>query len=165
MDNMRRILFLLLGMLLLVLCLAGCGKEAKQTSTNKGKEKVTVALWGNDLLEHYTRFLCQKFPDVEFDFVLATNSTDYYNYRSKHNDLPDIITVRRFSMRDAVGLKDMLYDLSNTKLAATFYGTYLDSYTYSDGTINWLPACAVVDSVIVNKTLFEEHNIALPNDY
>ena len=162
---MRRILFLLLGMLLLVLCLAGCGKEGKQTSTNQGKEKVTVALWGNDLLEHYTRFLCQKFPDVEFDFVLATNSTDYYNYRSKHNDLPDIITVRRFSMRDAVGLKDMLYDLSNTKLAATFYGTYLDSYTYSDGTINWLPACAVVDSVIVNKTLFEEHNIALPNDY
>ena len=84
MDNMRRILFLFLGMLLLVLCLAGCGKEAKQTSTNKGKEKVTVALWGNDLLEHYTRFLCQKFPDVEFDFVLATNSTDYYNSNFPH---------------------------------------------------------------------------------
>ena len=36
---MRRILFLLLGMFLLVLCLAGCGKEAKQTSTKQGKEK------------------------------------------------------------------------------------------------------------------------------
>ena len=161
---MKRVLTFLMMMLLLVLLMAGCGKQ-DQAAQSKDKEKVTIALWGNDLLEHYTNFLVKKFPDVEFNFVLATNSTDYYHYRNKHNDLPDIMTVRRFSMRDAVSLKDLLYDLSNTELAATFYGTYLDSYTYSDGTINWLPACAVVDGLIVNKTLFEENNIPLPTDY
>ena len=164
---MKKITSILLAVLLLVLMLAGCGKQEKAaTSTSSsGKEKVTIALWGNDLLEHYTAYLVKKFPNVEFKFVLATNSTDYYHYRNKHNDLPDILTVRRFSMRDAVQLKDLLYDLSNTELAATFYGTYLDSYTYNDGTINWLPACAVVDGLIVNKTMLDEHGLALPKDY
>lgn len=162
---MRRIIILLVAVLLLLL-VAGCGKQDKSSATSSsGKEKVTIALWGNDLLENYTGYLVKKFPEVEFQFVLATNSTDYYKYRNKNKDLPDILTVRRFSMRDAVELKDLLYDLSNTELAGTFYGTYLDSYTYNDGTINWLPACAVVDSLIADKTQFEQNGIPLPQDY
>lgn len=162
---MRRIISLLVAVLLLLL-VAGCGKQDKSSATSSsGKEKVTIALWGNDLLENYTGYLVKKFPEVEFQFVLAINSTDYYKYRNKNKDLPDILTVRRFSMRDAVELKDLLYDLSNTELAGTFYGTYLDSYTYNDGTINWLPACAVVDSLIADKTQFEQNGIPLPQDY
>ena len=162
---MRRIISLLVAVLLLLL-VAGCGKQDKSSAiSSSGKEKVTIALWGNDLLENYTGYLVKKFPEVEFQFVLATNSTDYYKYRNKNKDLPDILTVRRFSMRDAVELKDLLYDLSNTELAGTFYGTYLDSYTYNDGTINWLPACAVVDSLIADKTQFEKHGVPVPTDY
>ncbi|MGM9570375.1 MAG: ABC transporter substrate-binding protein [Phascolarctobacterium sp.] len=163
---MKKIISLLLAVMLL-LVVAGCGKQEQNSGTKaaNGKEKVTIALWGNDLLENYTRYLVKKFPEVEFEFVLAINSTDFYKYRSKNKDLPDIMTVRRFSMRDAVELKDLLYDLSNTELAGTFYGTYLDSYTYSDGTINWLPACAVVDSLIADKTQFEKHGVPLPTDY
>lgn len=141
------------------------GKAQKENSDSTGKEKVTVALWGNQLLENYTQYLCDTFPDVEFEFILATNSTDFYRYLNDHDDLPDIMTVRRFSLRDAVLLKDMMYDLGDTDLAASFYGTYLENYTYDDGTVNWLPACADVDSIIINKTLFEENNIALPTDY
>lgn len=162
---MRRIISLLVAVLLLLL-VAGCGKQDKSSAiSSSGKEKVTIALWGNDLLENYTGYLVKKFPEVEFQFVLAINSTDYYKYRNKNKDLPDILTVRRFSMRDAVELKDLLYDLSNTELAGTFYGTYLDSYTYNDGTINWLPACAVVDSLIADKTQFEQNGIPLPQNY
>ena len=162
---MRRIISLLVAVLLLLL-VAGCGKQDKSSAiSSSGKEKVTIALWGNDLLENYTGYLVKKFPEVEFQFVLAINSTDYYKYRNKNKDLPDILTVRRFSMRDAVELKDLLYDLSNTELAGTFYGTYLDSYTYNDGTINWLPACAVVDSLIADKTQFEKHGVPVPTDY
>ena len=140
---MKRITSILLAVFLLLLLVAGCGKQDKAASG--GKEKVTIALWGNDLLENYTGYLVKKFPEVEFQFVLATNSTDYYKYRNKN--------------------KDLLYDLSNTELAGNFYGTYLDSYTYNDGTINWLPACAVVDSIIADKTQFEQNGIPLPQDY
>lgn len=165
---MKKLLCLLLAVVITATMLAGCGTQTSSIEKNESeskKEKVTVALWGTQLLENYTQYLCDTFPEVEFEFVLATNSTDYYRYRNDHDDLPDILTVRRFSPKDAVLIKDLLYDLCDTELASTFYGTYLDNYTYDDGTINWLPACADVDSIIINETLFKEHNISIPTDY
>ncbi|MCI6997268.1 MAG: ABC transporter substrate-binding protein, partial [Eubacterium sp.] len=167
---MKKLRCLLLAVVMASTMLAGCGAQTSGTEKNENKneskkEKVTVALWGTQLLENYTQYLCDTFPEVEFEFVLATNSTDYYRYRNDHEDLPDILTVRRFSLKDAVLIKDLLYDLCDTELASTFYGTYLDNYTYDDGTINWLPACADVDSIIINETLFKEHNIPIPTDY
>ncbi|MDD6190207.1 MAG: 5'-nucleotidase C-terminal domain-containing protein [Firmicutes bacterium] len=158
----KRLLCLLLVSVMALSLLAGCGGEDKESD---GKQKVTVALWGSQLLENYSQFLCDEFPDVDFEFTLATNSTDYYRFMNDHDDLPDIMTVRRFSMNDAGLIKDMMYDLGDTELAATFYGTYLENYTYDDGTVNWLPACADVDSLIINETLFNEYGIPIPNDY
>lgn len=31
--------------------------------------------------------------------------------------------------------------------------------------MNWLPTCAEVDSLIINKTLFDEYNVPIPTDY
>ena len=172
--RMKKFLCLLLALVMTAAVLTGCGVQATGSETNGSekekeeenkKEKVTVALWGTQLLENYAQYLCDTFPELEFEFTLATNSTDYYRYRNDHDDLPDILTVRRFSLKDAVLIKDLLYDLCDTELASTFYGTYLENYTYEDGTINWLPACADVDSIIINETLFKEHNIAIPTDY
>ncbi len=154
-------LLLLAAMGVLSASLSGCGLWDDAPK----RESVRVALWGNELLAGFAPYLCEKFPEVDFEFTLATNSTDYYRYLKEHDDLPDILTVRRFSLKDALFLKDSLYDLGNTEVAGTFYESYLASYTYADGSVYWLPACAEVDSIIVNKTLFEEHGIALPHDY
>lgn len=159
----RKIISLLTALVLAATTLSGCG--GKNLSIEGKKEKVTIGLWGNQMLENYTQYICDSFPEIDFEFVLTTNATDYYRYRQEHDDMPDILSVRRFALKDAVCLKDCLYDLSNTELASTYYGTYLDNYTYDDGTINWLPACAEVDGLIINKTLFEENNVPIPTDY
>ncbi|MCI7099788.1 MAG: extracellular solute-binding protein [Lachnospiraceae bacterium] len=170
---MKRITCFLLSLVMAATMLVGCGNQstnggtAGENSTPQAekKEKVVVACWGNQMLDSYTQYLCDLFPQVEFEFVLATNSTDYYRFRQDHDDMPDILTVRRFALKDAVLLKDYLYDLSNTELANTYYGSYLDSYTYDDGSVNWLPTCAEVDGIIINKTLFDEYNVPIPTDY
>ena len=154
--------FLLIAMVVL---LAGCASQAAAAPKEGEKERVVVACWGNQMLDSYTQYLCDLFPQVEFEFVLATNSTDYYRFRQDHDDMPDILTVRRFALKDAVLLKDYLYDLSNTELAATYFGSYLDSYTYDDGSVNWLPTCAEVDGIIINKTMFDEYGVPVPTDY
>lgn len=141
--------------------LAGCGSSDEAQDDNT----VTVGLWANQLLENYAPWLQEQFPDVTFDFYVINNSTDYYKFRAENDELPDILTVRRFSLRDVEPLKEKLLDLSDTELANTFYQSYLRSYTYSDGTVNWLPACAEVDDLIVNKSLFEQYDIPLPTDY
>ena len=173
---MKKLTCLFLSFLMAAAALAGCAGQsagsaaagessAPQTEKTDQKEKVVVACWGNQMLDSYTQYLCDLFPQVEFEFVLATNSTDYYRFRQDHDDMPDILTVRRFALKDAVLLKEYLYDLSNTELANTYYGSYLDSYTYDDGTVNWLPTCAEVDGIIINKTLFDEYNVPVPTDY
>ena len=183
---MRKFLSMLLILVMTTSTLIGCGEQnntensateqvsaqeneekVQETVSEKkeGKEKVVVGCWGNQMLDTYTEYLCDLFPQVEFEFVLVTNSTDYYRFRQDHDDMPDILTVRRFALKDAVLLKDYLYDLSNTELASTYYGSYLDSYTYDDGAVNWLPTCAEVDGIIINKTLFEEYNVHIPKDY
>ena len=164
---MKKLLCFMLTLLVSVTALSGCSGSDKsaETEDDSSKEKVVVALWGNQMLDTYAEYLCDMFPEVEFEFVLATNSTDYYRFRQDHDDMPDILSVRRFALKDAVLLKDYLYDLSNTELANTYYGSYLDSYTYDDGSINWLPTCAEVDGIIINKTLFDEYGIEIPSDY
>ena len=170
---MKRAVCILLSFVMAVTMLVGCGRQSNDegndaeiaVSQEEKREKVVIACWGNQMLDSYTEYLCELFPDVEFEFVLATNSTDYYRFRQDHDDMPDILTVRRFALKDAVLLKDYLYDLSNTELANTYYGSYLDSYTYDDGTVNWLPTCAEVDGLIINKTMFEEYNVPIPTDY
>ena len=170
---MKKLVCSVLAMIMTAAMLTGCGGQSTNSGTSgenstpqtDKKEKVVVALWGNQMLDSYTQYLCDLFPEVEFEFVLATNSTDYYRFRQDNDDMPDILSVRRFALKDAVLLKDYLYDLSNTDLAATYYGSYLDSYTYDDGTVNWLPTCAEVDGFIINKTLFDEYNVPIPTDY
>ena len=170
-DFMKKFFRLLLIATMVLFTLMGCNREEnkatkeEENTNEKAKEKVVVACWGNQMLDSYTEYLCPLFPEVEFEFVLATNSTDYYRFRQDHDDMPDILTVRRFALKDAVLLKDYLYDLSNTELANTYYGSYLDSYTYDDGSVNWLPTCAEVDGIIINKTLFDEYGVSIPTDY
>ena len=167
---MSEFILLVMAAVLLTGCASQGGQEEiaaadAQPQAAEAKEKIVVACWGNQMLDSYTQYLCDLFPQVEFEFVLATNSTDYYRFRQDHDDMPDILSVRRFALKDAVLLKDYLYDLSNTELAASYFGSYLDSYTYDDGSVNWLPTCAEVDGIIINKTLFDEYDVPVPTDY
>lgn len=161
---MRKYSSLLLVMMALIFLLSGCGGESG-TSKERMREQVTIAFWSDQLTEQYGEYLQETFPEVDFVFYVATNSTDFYRFKEKQGELPDILTVRRFALRDVEEWRDSLMDLSDTDLANTFPQSYLRSYTYSDGTVNWLPTCAEVDSIVVNKTLFEENGISVPVNY
>lgn len=162
MSIKRKIIAVVLTALLVVSAIfTGCGTDSAQTE----KPKVRIALCLYSLMEGIPDKLREKYPDVEFEFTLANNSIDYYAYLYRHNDLPDIITLRRFSLRDSLVLKDTLADLSTTDFAATYYHNYIQNYTYDDGTVNWIPAVAEVWSIVANKSLFDEYGIPLPTDY
>lgn len=161
---MKKPFSLMILTVLIMAALSGCGGK-NSTEEESGREQVTVALWSDQLTEYYTAYLQERFPEVDFTFYVATNSADFYRFKQERGDLPDILTVRRFALRDVAGWKDALLDLSDTELANTFPQAYLRSYTYNDGTVNWLPACAEVDGILVNRALLEEHGLALPQTY
>ena len=93
---MKKFFRLLLIATMVLFTLLGCNREdgkatkEEENTNEKAKEKVVVAWWGNQMLDSYTEYLCSLFPEVEFEFILATNSTDYYRFRQDHDDMPDI---------------------------------------------------------------------------
>lgn len=159
---------LLLAVLMLVGTLVGCsGQKNSDGQTAKDeKVKISMYLYDRSMFKELTPWLEQKFPDIEFTFVQSYNTMEYYkDLLARGEEMPDIITCRRFSLNDAAPLADYLMDLSTSEVAGTFYSSYLDVNRENSGAIRWLPMCAEVDSIVANKDLFDQYNIPLPTNY
>lgn len=132
---------------------------------NSNRTVVRIGLCNQNMLDDVAKSLRKKFSDVEFEFTITNNSVDYYKYLISHDDLPDIITLRKYSMKDTLALKDSLLDLRYTSISSSFYENYLSNYTYADGVINFLPSTAETYCIVANKSLFDKYNINIPTNY
>ena len=159
---------LLLTVLMLIGTLAGCAeqKSSEEQTAKDEKVKISMYLYDRSMFKELTPWLEEKFPDIEFTFVQSYNTIEYYkDLQARGEEMPDIITCRRFSLNDAAPLADYLMDLSTSEVAGTFYSSYLDVNRENGGAIRWLPMCAEVDSIVANKDLFDQYNIPLPTNY
>ena len=102
---------LLSGVLLAITVLSGCGQSQKAVSKND--DHLTVYLWENRLMKNIVPYIHEQFPDQDIEFITGNNDTDLYSYFEEHGELPDIITVRRFSGKDAQDLEPYLMDFAS----------------------------------------------------
>ena len=162
----KSVLCLAMVVSLAAVLLMGCaGKENNATAKD---DRISISLYAYDrsMFKELTPWLEAQFPDINFTFVQSYNTIEYYkDLMARGEEMPDIITCRRFSLNDAVPLAEYLMDLSTTEVAGTFYSSYLDVNRENSGAIRWLPMCAEVDSIVANKDLFDAHNIPLPTNY
>lgn len=149
--NRIRFISAILTVVMTAALLSSCGasKEKEKADT------ITVYLWSTALYNSYAPYIQEQLPDVNIEFVVGNNDLDFYKFMNEHRELPDIITSRRFSRHDAVGLKDQLMDLSTTEEAGAVYESYISDFTNTDGSINWLPFCGEADGIVANKALDE----------
>lgn len=146
--------------LIFLIILSGC------TQAKEGKDDhLTVFLWQSRLIKYLVPYIREQFPDKDIEFIVGNNDTDLYSYYNEHGELPDIITVRRYSGTDAIDLKDELLDLSAYDIVSEFYNYALQYYYNSDNGINWLPVCGIPQTIIANKTLFDRYDIKVPTNY
>ena len=94
------------GVLVAAAVLSGCGQSKKEVSKND--DHLTVYLWENRLMKNIAPYIHEQFPEQDIEFIIGNNDTDLYSYFKEHNELPDIITVRRFSGTDAQDLQPCL---------------------------------------------------------
>ena len=153
-------------MVLGVSLLSGCaGKRIELLQAQEDAETIQVYLWTTNLYEKYAPYVQAQLPDVNIEFIVGNNDLDFYKFLQQNGGLPDIITCCRFSLHDAAPLKDSLMDLATTNEAGAIYNTYLNSFRNEDGSVNWLPVCPDAHGFVVNRDLFEQYDIPLPNDY
>ena len=157
---------LLAAMALGVSLLSGCaGRSTESLQKREDAETIQVYLWTATLYEKYAPYVQAQLPDVNIEFIVGNNDLDFYKFLQQNGGLPDIITCCRFSLHDAAPLKDSLMDLATTNEAGAIYNTYLNSFRNEDGSVNWLPVCPDAHGFVVNRDLFEQYDIPLPNDY
>ena len=169
-----RTLALLLCAVLLTAALCGCGTQGAntaQTDTQAPADaqevsgKLTVYLWDSSLIGKFTSYVKEQCPDLDIEFSPGNNNVFLYDYLEKHGELPDIITTRRFSGADAARLCPYLLDLSSYDVVGSFYSYVLQFYMENGGAVHWLPVCGIPETMIVNKTLLDEYEIAIPENY
>lgn len=160
----RQAIAFLLVIVMLLLSITGC--KWTKSDIQQDKVSITMYMYDRSMFKELTPWLEQKFPDIEFIFIQSYNTMEYYkDLIARGEEMPDIITCRRFSLNDAAPLADHLMDLSTSEVAGTFYSSYLDVNRESSGVIRWLPMCAEVDSIVANKDLFDQYGIPLPTNY
>ena len=165
-KRLYKVFALLAAMVLGVSLLSGCaGKRIESLQAQEDAETIQVYLWTTSLYEKYAPYVQAQLPNVNIEFIVGNNDLDFYKFLQQNGGLPDIITCCRFSLHDAAPLKDSLMDLATTNEAGAIYNTYLNSFKNEDGSVNWLPVCPDAHGFVVNRDLFEQYDIPLPNDY
>ena len=154
---------LLSGVLVATTVLSGCGLSEKAVSEND--DHLTVYLWENRLMKNIVPYIYEQFPDQDIEFITGNNDTDLYSYFEEHGELPDIITVRRFSGTDAQNLEPYLMDFASYDVVSRYYSYALQYYKNSKDEIQWLPICGMPQTIIANKTLFDQYGIKIPKNY
>ena len=107
------------GVLVATAVLSGCGQSKKEVSKND--DHLTVYLWENRLMKNIAPYIHEQFPDQDIEFIIGNNDTDLYSYFKEHDELPDIITVRRFSGTDAQDLQPYLMDFASYDVVSKYY--------------------------------------------
>lgn len=158
---MNRLKKCLVGLLAFSMILSGCAKA----DTKKDDHHLTVFLWESRLIKNLAPYIRSQLSDMDIEFISGNNNTDLYEYYQEHGELPDIISVRRFSGTDSKELQPYLLDLSSYDIVSKYYSYALQYYYNKNQSINWLPICGIPQTMIANKTLFDQYGIALPTNY
>ena len=114
--------------------LSGCGQSKKEVSQKDNH--LTVYLWENRLMKNIAPYIQKQFPDQDIEFITGNNDTDLYSYFEEHGELPDIITVRRFSGADAQDLQPYLMDFCSYDVVSKYYSYALQYYKNSARTFS-----------------------------
>ena len=151
------------GILATTAVLSGCGQSKKEISKND--DHLTVYLWENRLMKNIAPYIHEQFPDQDIEFIIGNNDTDLYSYFKEHDELPDIITVRRFSGTDAQDLQPYLMDFASYDVVSKYYSYAVQYYKNEEDEIQWLPICGIPQTIIANKTLFDQYGVKIPENY
>ena len=111
----KRLISLLLVIAMVMTLFTGCGSLKEMIGQMGKDDKISISMymWDRSMFKEFTPWLEQKFPDIEFTFIQSYNTIEYYkDLLARGEDIPDIVTCRRFSLNDAAALSDYLMDLS-----------------------------------------------------
>lgn len=131
--------------------------------TQDGRVIVRVSLYNSSSFPEWRAYVEKQCPDVYIQWEDNRNYCSNVIYQAEHDDIPDLVGIRRFESDSARKLEPYLADLSDLALTQTFNEDDLVPFR-SGGKQYWLPEPGTVEGLWANATLFSQYGIALPTD-
>lgn len=158
------------GFLCMLLCsltvFAGCGLLGHGNDshyTADGRPIVRVSMINDSSYPLWRAHVESRCSGIRIQWENNRNAVQNVLYQAHHEDMPDIIVIRRFESDTTAQLQPYLADLCDLPLAAKYMPQYLEPFARNGGQY-WLPGPGVFDGIVANKDLFRQYGIALPNN-
>jgi ABC-type glycerol-3-phosphate transport system substrate-binding protein len=148
------------------LLLLGCATGTEKGSdhlTQDGRVIVRISLYNSSSFPEWRAYVEKQCPDVYIQWEDNRNYCSNVVYQAEHDDIPDLVGIRRFESDSADKLEPYLADLSDLPLTQTFNESDLVPFQ-SDGKQYWLPEPGTVEGFWANETLFKQYGVELPHD-
>ena len=150
-----------------LLLISGCTtkqEQAKMRYTEDGRIIVRVSMYNNSTYPQWRAYVEESCPDIFIKWENNRNSMANVLYQARHNDLADIIGIRRFETDTSAQLEPYLADLSQLELTHTFEQQYLEPFN-NGAKQCWLPAPGVFDGLVANANLYARYGRELPRNW
>ena len=154
-------------LLMTVLLLCGCGLETSNSDahrTEDGRIIVRVSMFNNSSYPLWRAYVENQCPGIAIRWENNRNHMANVLYQARHDDIPDIVAIRRFETDTARELQPYLSDLRTLEQTKSFAPRCLEPFAAEDGMQCWLPEPGVVDGIVAQRRLFERYGIPLPKD-
>ncbi len=157
---MKRIISIVVSFTMFLVSLSGC-----EMSTNTISNQDVLTIWsGADSMAVVVRAIQEKFPDIKLDvqYYAGGNTSQFLKNELVSGNGPDLFLSTRKVSDDIA--KQYLVDLSGFDFMGNVDSSILASLDV-DGGIYQLPGTVNSRMFIVNKTLFEENNWKVPENF
>lgn len=139
--------------------------ESSQSShiSEDGKVIVRVSMYNDSSFPEWRAYVEQQCPDICIEWDNNRNSFSNVIYEAKHDDMADIVCLRKYEVDSARELEPYLADLSSLELASTFEEDALSPFQIN-GKQCWLPGPGTSECLFANADIFEQYGVAIPTD-
>ncbi|MEG2298127.1 MAG: extracellular solute-binding protein [Anaerovoracaceae bacterium] len=140
--------------------LTGCGQE----DNIKGeKPVVSISMYNAVSFPKWRSYVENQCSEIHIKWLNNRNDAGKLLYVGQHDNMADIVAIRKFEEDTAKKLEPYLLDLSNFEQTKEIKGEYLDNFI-RDGKVFWLPQPGAMDTLVVNVDLFQQYGIPIPTD-
>ena len=168
---MKRKMFPVL-LLIAALVLSGCGNEAVLTS-NTEQVEVSFSWWGNDVRNEYTLAAVKEFEKLHPEINVVCHYSDWSGYQ-KRSDAQmasstesDVMQINYAWIQQYSPDGDAYYDINELREyidLSNFSQEELD-YGMQCGKLNALPIALNTQTVYINKTIYEDYGLEVPQTW
>lgn len=163
----------IISSLLLLITASSCSGSKPIVTSQTEQTEISLSWWGNDVRNEYTIKAVEEFEKLHPNIKIICNYSEWSGYQARNNvrmvsdTEADVMLINYAWLQQYSPDGDGYYDIN--KLSeyidlSNFFDEALKSGT-QNGKLNAVPIALNTQSVYINKTIYDEYNLDIPDTW